>query len=209
MTGRVLQFESDVHKVVDALLPWYVNGTLTPEESDFVQKHLDGCGQCKQEAEWLRELQAACVTAESAPGGSSALRNLRSQLEARRPGRPARAWTRGGSWTRWGLAASFVVLAAFALSVMRDSVVAPYRTLASPNSVAAKGSLVVVFDPATTEAELRRILRGAGARLVDGPTRQNAYVIDVPSAQLDAATRVLRAERSVVLVERLSQEGSP
>ena len=209
MTGRVLQFESGVHKVVDALLPWYVNGTLTPEESDFVRKHLDGCGQCKQEAEWLRELQAACVTAESAPGGSSALRNLRRQLEARKPGRPGGAWTRGGSWTRWGLAACLVVLAAFSASVMRDNIVAPYRTLASPSSVAVKGSLIVVFDPATTEAELRRMLRDAGARLVDGPTQQNAYVLDVPSAQLEAATRALRAERSVILVERLSQEGRP
>lgn len=209
MTGRVLQFESGVHKVVDALLPWYVNGTLTPEELDFVQKHLDGCGQCKQEAEWLRELQEACVTAESAPGGSAALSNLRRQLEARRPRRPDRALTRGGSWTRWGLAACLVVLAAFSVSVMRDSIVAPYRTLASPSSVAVKGSLIVVFDPATTEAELRRILRETGARLVDGPTQQNAYVLDVPSAQLDAATRALRSERSVILVERLSQEGSP
>ena len=71
------------------------------------------------------------------------------------------------------------------------------------------GSLIVVFDPATTEAELRRILREADARLVDGPTRANAYVLDVPAERRDVALRALRSERSVLLVERLTQEGKP
>jgi len=209
MTGHVLQFESGVHKLVDALLPWYVNGTLTPEELSYVQKHLDECGPCRQEADWLRELHAACIAAESTPGGAAALRNLRRQFEGRGPDRAGRVRARSGSWTRWSLAASFIVLAAFAVSVMRDSVVAPYHTLASTSGVAGKGSLIVVFDPAATEAELRRILREAGARMVDGPTQSNAYVLDVPPARLDAATRALRSDHAVILVERLSQEGNP
>ena len=48
---------------------------------------------------------------------------------------------------------------------------------------APAGGIVVVFDPATPEADLRRILREAGARIVDGPTQANAYVLDVPAPQ--------------------------
>ena len=65
------------------------------------------------------------------------------------------------------------------------------------------GSLVVVFDPATTEADLRRMLRDIGARLIDGPTRTNAYVLEVPETRREQAVRVLRNERAVVLVESL------
>jgi hypothetical protein len=42
-----------------------------------------------------------------------------------------------------------------------------------------------------------------GARLVNGPTRTNAYVIDVPAGRRDDAMRTLRDERAVVFVERL------
>jgi len=53
------------------------------------------------------------------------------------------------------------------------------------------------------------MLRKAGARLVDGPTQSNAYVLDVSAGQRDDAMRALRSERSVVLVERLSNEAGP
>ena len=45
---------------------------------------------------------------------------------------------------------------------------------------ASSASLVVVFDPAATESDFRRSLRAAGARIVDGPTQANAYLLDVP-----------------------------
>jgi hypothetical protein len=51
---------------------------------------------------------------------------------------------------------------------------------------------------------LRRILRGAGARVVDGPTESNAYVLDVPAERRMLALQRLRAERAVVLVEPLA-----
>jgi hypothetical protein len=81
---------------------------------------------------------------------------------------------------------------------------APYRTLGQGTSIApGTGSLVVVFDPITTEAELRRILRDAGARIVDGPTQANAYVLDVPPQRQDQAIKALRAEHAAMLVESL------
>ena len=60
-----------------------------------------------------------------------------------------------------------------------------------------------MFDPATTEGEVHRILRGAGARIVDGPTQANAYVLEVPSRQTERAVQAIKGERAAVLVERL------
>jgi hypothetical protein len=67
---------------------------------------------------------------------------------------------------------------------------------------------VVVFDPATPDADLRRILRDEGARIVDGPTQANAYVLDVPAQRRDQALQDLRAQRAAVMVEQLGPQGS-
>jgi anti-sigma factor RsiW len=217
MTGRVLRFDPTAHKVVDALLPWYVNGTLEDDEREYVRVHLEECTQCRQEAVWLGELQAACRAAKSVRGATDPLRNLRRQLERRstKRGLPTRlrhAWRDSNVWTRWGAAASLALIAVMlATPVLREAgEPALYRTLGASNTtVHPGGSLVVVFDPATTEAELRRVLREAGARLVDGPTRANAYILDVPVTQRQDALRTLRSERTVVLVERLDARDGP
>jgi len=213
-----MRFDPSAHKVVDALLPWYVNRTLEGDELEYVRAHLEECAQCRQEAAWLRELHAACVTAGSVPGASNPLYKLRRQLETRSTKhtfvrRLAGTWQTSNAWARWGaVAASFVLGAAVILATSgpREAVdPAPYRTLGAVTTADASGSLIVVFDPATTEAELRRILREAGARLVDGPTQANAYVLDVPAGQHGHAMQVLRKEHAVVLVERLGPENAP
>jgi hypothetical protein len=69
---------------------------------------------------------------------------------------------------------------------------------------AAPGSLVVSFDPATPERELRRILQASGARIVDGPTAAGAYVLDVAAGDAGPTLSSLRAEPAVVLAEPLA-----
>ena len=64
-----------------------------------------------------------------------------------------------------------------------------------------RGSLVVVFDPATSQAEVQRILRSAGARIVDGPTQANAYVLEVPVGQTGRAAQAIKAERATLLTD--------
>jgi anti-sigma-K factor RskA len=212
MTGQVLRFDAAAHKVVDALLPWYVNGTLKGDELEGVERHLRDCALCRQEVDWLRELYEACATADSAPETSNAFRNLRRRLEDRSVGsRAVMAPTSSRTvWTRWAIAASLVVAVVFGASLLRDtSAPALYRTLGAARAAEPVGSMIVVFDPATTEADLRRILRQADARLIDGPTQSNAYVLSIPAEQQQNAMRVLRAERAVVLVERLGPEKSP
>ena len=209
MTGRVLQLDPAGHKVADVLLPWFVNGTLEGEELAFVQRHVERCVRCQREVEWLRDLHASCVAAENVPGASGALRNLRRGLEQPREGgggTPLRKlWSRVRPWSHWVVAAQLAMIVVLGVALLpAGSGPALYRTLGQSHPGApAAGSLVVVFDPITTEAELRRILRDAGARIVDGPTQANAYVLDVPPQRQDQAIKALRAERAAVLVEPL------
>ncbi len=208
MSGRVVPLDPAAHKVADALLPWFVNGTLDGDERAFVERHVAECARCKHEAEWLRSLYAACVAGEASPGASRAFRKLRLRLEApqgrsRSPSGPLRHRER--RWTHWVIGAQLAVIAGLSTLWLQDADHASrYRTLGASNVASRSGAaLVVVFDPATSEAELRRVLREAQARVVDGPTQSNAYVLDVPPAQREHAMQVLRSERAVSLVEPL------
>src|SRR6266540_438524 len=108
MTGRVIPFDAAAYKVPDALLPWFVNGTLEGDELALVERHLGECLRCQHEVEWLRELHAACIAGEAMPGASAAFRNLRRQLEEPREGRDSiaglrRSRGRARLWSRWAI----------------------------------------------------------------------------------------------------------
>ncbi|TMH14794.1 MAG: hypothetical protein E6H68_10445 [Betaproteobacteria bacterium] len=211
MSGRVLPVVPAEHKVADVLLPWFVNGTLDKDELAFVEQHLSECVRCQREVQWLRELRAACVDGEAAPGASAVFRNLRRQLDEPRTGRGkvaslSKLWRRAPSWSRWAMAAQLAAIVALGAVLLpsTDGLV-PYRTLGARSADAPTGSLVVVFDPTTPESELRRMLRKAGVRVADGPTQTNAYVLKVAAEQQVEAVQALRAEPAVVLVEQLDR----
>jgi hypothetical protein len=85
-----------------------------------------------------------------------------------------------------------------------------FRALGGPGaSGTASGNLIVRFRPEATEQEMRRVLRDSRARLVDGPTTTDAYLLAVPSGFEAAAVRQLRQERAVLLVESLDGRTMP
>jgi anti-sigma factor RsiW len=195
MTGQVLPFDTAAHKVADVLLPWFVNGTLEDDERALVEKHLGQCEHCRREFQWLQELHAACASA------SPAVPRLRERLMARRT-------TQRNAWTRAVIAAQLAAILILGAVVVSDETRSSYRTLGAADSAArASASLVVVFDPATTESDMRRLLRAAGARIVDGPTQANAYLLDVAPESREQAIQALKADRRVVLVQSLAAQG--
>jgi len=211
MSGRVLPIDPAAHKVADVLLPWLVNGTLEGEERIFVEQHVAACPRCQREVGWLREFHAACAAGESSEQSSSAFRSLKRKLDARPDTRAVdrfRAWLPHAGLARWVIGAEFAVIAVLGAALLAG-VGEPsiYRTLGAGSSTSmTTGALVVVFDPATPEGDLRRILRDVDARLVDGPTQANAYVLDVPHRE--QALRELKSNPAVVLVQTLDSKGS-
>ncbi|WP_296000433.1 zf-HC2 domain-containing protein [Rugamonas sp.] len=127
------------------------------------------------------------------------------------PPPPKNPWPRSAanqpSWMRWALAIQGIVIAGLlAWQVWPGSGHAGYHALGAAGNAAA--NLVVVFKPETAEKELRRVLLANGARVVDGPTDTDAYLLSVPLATRDRAVHNLRAEPSVTLAESL-QAGAP
>jgi hypothetical protein len=213
MSGRVLKFDISQHQAVQELLPWYIAQTLDPHESALVQEHLQACTQCQADLEWQTKLCGALPDDAAVPDMESALARLQPQLHGgRHRWRAAlescrRWWRRSdgrGTWMRWALAAQAIAIAG--LLLMRPPVPgtdgAAFHALGSAANAAAANA-VIKFRPDTSERELRRILTESGARVVDGPTVTDAYLIELPSARRSAAIGRMRAEPAVALAEPL------
>lgn len=220
---------SNPHTEARELLPWLANGTLAGAERERVQAHLEACPACRAQLECEQDLRAARqpapplsardafaallprLGAQEAGGQQAARAN-----PAERPG--GRRHAGHGRWgglaaandPRWlrGLAAlqlAIMLVLGLALALPRSE--PSYLTLGAHS--AAAGNIVVSFNPATPERELRRILQASGGRIVDGPTATGAWVLAVEPAAARPALQRLHAEPAVTLAEPLAVESGP
>ena len=212
MTGRIVSLFASPHQKALELMPWYVAGSLAAGEHEAVEQHLAGCAACQRELRWQRELQSAYVKSAVQPDIERALAKLRPQLVQPEPPPTVR---RGGRldalrigrprWMTIALVAQAMVIIGLAALVAVDREgPAGYRLLgATPAADDHAASIVVVFDPEIREREVQRMLRAAGARIVDGPTAGNGYLLRVAPERRDAALDLLRAAHEVLIAEPL------
>lgn len=202
------------HTRAALVLPWYVNGTLSPDESTAVRTHLARCLVCRRELANLQSLLEAINARSHEPRTEAALDRMHARLE--RPPAARRLFP-------WAAAAALVVVAGLAgfigmntglIGGDRDS--HGYLTLGARSVDATAMSQVtarIVFGHGTTERQLRELLLAAGAELIDGPTPRGAYTIALPGvspaddpqqavADLRASARVLFVEPIVPVRQR-------
>jgi hypothetical protein len=221
---RIVKPGTAAHQAVQELLPWYVTNTLKNDEMVSVRKHLQTCRECQGDVEWQRRLRAISSQPDTPVDVEQMFAKLLPRLEVTRRGAQHRTfrtfrmlsefprrvlrWKPSRIW--WALAGQAAIVAAFAIVL-----VPPYGGPASFHGLgnrgnatgSAIGNAVVMFRPDTTEAEMRRVLQKNGARIVNGPTVTDAYVIVVPNGQQAKAVDALRSERSVALAELLESGG--
>ena len=219
MNGQILRLGGDEHDIVQLLLPWYDSGHLDAAETARVQAHLGGCARCQADMAWQRRVRDL-ATADKAQAhgethdadqGWAALRTQVLAQQASRSSPPARSAQPPRRWPafgwRWlvGLQSTVIVGLTALVIVLLVPRVDNYRALGQP-AHAGDASIVVVFRPEASEAQIRQALRDSEARLVDGPTVTGAYLLSVaPSRHADALAR-LRVAGSVLRVDSLSAE---
>jgi hypothetical protein len=84
----------------------------------------------------------------------------------------------------------------------------PLTTPATPGAPATGGAALVRFRPDATEADIRRALQRSGARLVDGPTATDAYLVRLPPERYAESLALLRGQPAVQLAEALEAAGT-
>ncbi|MDE2002776.1 MAG: zf-HC2 domain-containing protein [Betaproteobacteria bacterium] len=211
-----MPFDPSAHAAIDARLPFYVNGTLSGEELALIEKHVRSCERCQREVGWLREIFSALCDITLAQGTEPARPQPLATPE--RPPSPrhgrlqfAEGWRETRPWMRGLVAAQLAAIAVLATLLATDgSRDAKYSTLGAVDpSTHAPGAIAVIFDPGTPESEIRRAVRDAGARIVDGPTATHAYVLEVPATESSRAARALRGDRVVRFAQPLGPGTRP
>jgi hypothetical protein len=209
--ARVVSLDSEEHRRTQELLPWFVNETLDADEATGVVAHLEQCPRCQADAEAQAALRAIAVDDEHAGSLDRNWATLRKRLDGQReqPRRSfgARPWWRQGLQLAVGIQAAVILVLAVVLvgvSLPRDE---PYRALGASAS-AVDANALIVFRAGASEKEMREALRGAGARIVGGPTTSDAYLLHLsdPGPQALAG---LRAHPAVARAESLQGASPP
>jgi hypothetical protein len=217
MNGRIVEIDASTHQKVQKLLPWLPGETLKGAELAMVRQHLRDCQECRDDLEWQRDVQAARPAPLAEPNVDRAFMAMAERLDREPAPRPqprraaggwlARvlaAWRDAGRVPRWTMGLQLAAIAALALVLFRPQVAYPeYRALSA--AAVPAGRLMVQFKPGVTEEGMRRLLQAAGARIVDGPTVTDAYVlqIDGAAAARQAGLATLRRAPEVALATPL------
>jgi anti-sigma factor RsiW len=221
MTGRIIPLHGDDHLEAQSLLPWYVTGRLEGAERAQVEAHLNVCAECQDDVKFERRLHAeiAALPVGVETGWTEMRRRMANdRRSARRETVSARllavlraAGQRWGGehWRGWALAAPAVLVLFVAALALPGARPHPYHALAATRGVAPVGNALVIFRPDTPERDLRAALEAGRARLVDGPTAADAYVIRIPAGKRLAVLAQLRGRADVELAEPIDAGESP
>ena len=209
--ARIIPLHGSRHDEAQRLLPWFVSGELDATDFALVDGHLAECAECRADLQFEATLMAEVEALPQPAADDWADLPVRPPVVEASPRRPIWA-PLAGLWqtvTRpislgWALAGQAVIVAAAFAVVPYLSRPAVYQALSAPQPVAA-GNVIVIFRPDTREQDLRRILTLTGARLVDGPTPADAYVLQVAPAQRSSVLARLRTQREIVLAQPIDR----
>jgi anti-sigma-K factor RskA len=217
VNGRILPFEGHAHRDIQQMLPWYANGTLDIDDAERVRLHLIECVACRAELATQRAVLDAVAhmpTREDARETDHAWHRMRDRLDVVRHTRTTRfdwrrvraGWHGAAPWLRVALAAQCAAVAVLVALLLQPATRQPeFTTLsATPAPMASRDTLLVVFDPRITDAQMRDLLGANHARIVDGPNATGAWLVAAPPGQAEPVRNALRASAGVAMAERLA-----
>lgn len=201
------------HDQVWSNLPWFINGTLANNEREVVEAHLSSCLVCRREAMALDTLQRTLASRSLDPLCEAALDRLYARIDA--SAADARVFP-------WAAAAVLLIVTGLAgVVAMNTSLLGSerednaYTTLGVRTTAVDDSDTVkarIVFARNVTEKQMRELLLGADAEVIDGPTPRGAYTIAMPRVTradgLRAAVAGLRDSERVIFIEPIASAGA-
>jgi hypothetical protein len=208
------------HEHWSYLLPWYANGTLTPEEHVQVEGHLKTCAVCQREVHWLQNVSISMAALpEEVPDASATFAKTMTaidQLETSRS--PFRSnWFAGFFRMFWNppvpvarlvFAAQLAVIVGLGLYSLRPQKAGPgFFTLSGSEASTGGVRLTINFAPDATVKQMNESLIAVGGRIVSGPSASGMYVVELPigaekETEIQAVIDKLRANKPIRFVER-------
>jgi hypothetical protein len=199
------------------LLPWLINGTLEGRERQDLERHLSACTSCRAELNELQSLRKALLNIYQAQPGPSpqTARFVLSTVARETSARTESQSDHGGwlerfdQWVRSLFLPRWVPTFAALLLVVQVGVFT-WATLTkiSSDEVTTRSlgpqttRFVVLFQNSVTQEQIRNALHEVRGRIVDGPSQDGAYTIQVLASDSTVARQKLETLRRLVDVIR-------
>jgi hypothetical protein len=186
-------------------MPWVLQGTAAPQESDWLAQHLAQCEACRSEFEQQSRLRLALsLPAEVELDPNAGLDRLLARLDQPEPAQPSLP-ARAAPWLNRALAAA-VLVQAIGIGILGaklwwENPPPAYRTLSRDSAPALRGSIHVVPDAGMKLADWDALLRDLGLRVVDGPNDVGAYTVVATRGTAQDTLERLRAMPGIRLAE--------
>lgn len=193
-------------------LPWYVNGTLPPDERKWVDHYLIEHPEDAHEVQWDRGFRALSQTVPLDIGWEKCLANI-SKLPKKRSFLSSMSdmlmgHRQGhGAWPLVSTACLLIILlqSAFIAKQILDKndsneEFARYRDL----RIQAEGPVIQVrFKEKTQERDIRMLLLGINGSVISGPNQLGDYLIRIPSKDTSSALNQLTSSAIVEIADVL------
>jgi hypothetical protein len=207
---------------IEALLPWYVTGKLSPEGSARLARYLEIHPEVATHVQLAQEELVETLAANETLGVPSArvFGSLLASLFTERMGAQrslVSKWVEQlGIWLNGlapaqlsavAIAVGFVLLLqaiSIGVLVVQNPTGKSYETASAPQAMSTAGGTfaIVSFVPGATASDLDAFLTEIGAEIVDGPKGGGLYRIRVASERL-------QPEAADAAVQKLMQKDSP
>lgn len=183
---------------IEALLPFYANGTLSEAERAEVEAALRDDPALELELSSLRAMRDTLQAEETrSPGEFGLARLMRSVEEEGR----SRGSGRGLQPARlWRIAAVIAIAAFLAQSVFLLDRGGPGYELAGDGA----GAVRVTFDPGATEAEIRAFLTELELEITGGPSALGLY--DIMALDGEVSDEDMMALQASPLIETATRD---
>lgn len=200
---------------VQALIPFYINGTLAPEEKVRVEEALLENRECREDFyRWLRVHHVLVTQSWQKEFKPSSQEKLFHRLPKRKtlyiPIRKAKArYFKIPSWIWQPLALAIVVLQFIAIGLFIAGIhvekQSTYYALASEEMDITRGGTVfnIIFQPTITEKEMREFLLHYDAKIIRGPNKVGLYQIAIPLIKKNTLMNLKRDYRIKFMEKKL------
>jgi hypothetical protein len=203
------------------LLPWYVTGKTTPQETAQIERGISASPKLQAELAMARRERQVSVEGMQSIGEPSPdfLNKVMAQLDGHRQWAPIAKETREenhwagapGLFARlFGFAATpavrLVAVAACLAIVIEGAAIVKlagshgtYETASAPDTSAQGPRLIVQFQPNAGMAAIGGMLSDLDAAIVRGPMPDGSYIVGLkPGADVDQAIAALKGHADLV-----------
>lgn len=199
------------------LIPHYVNGSLSGKERQRFENGIEKFPALQQELVEFSEIKSVYdeMKNEIPQPSDRIFRSVMNRIKV-----DERVVSISGSWEiierlrrffggifispriSWGVVAvQLAVILMLVISFPKDN---RYTTLTSgPIQQEDRVRINVVFNEESTEKEIRKILNGAEAMIVNGPTQEGLYTLEVSKDRdIDQLLKDLNKKKTVIFIEK-------